>query len=440
MPKWIIYYIKAQQGNFMAIAHTTKTEIIAGFTTFLTMSYIIILNPVILSTPGTGMSFSGVMVATILVSFISTLLMGIIADLPFALAPGMGINAFFTYGLILGAKIPFPEALGLVFWSGMFFVLLSLSPLKTYLLKSIPKSLRAGLTIGIGLFLIFIGLKNGYIIKANKMTITDHAPFSYEMLCAIFGLIIIFFFHQRKFKSCFILGIIGSTTSAALLGLIHPPEDFVSSPDFYSVFMKMDIWGGLKWAYLPSILALILTDLFDSLSTFLGVSQAANMLDKNDEPKNMNKALIVDSIATLISAPFGTSAATTYVESSAGVEVGGRTGLTSIFTAFCFLPFLFFCPILEMIPVYATAPVLIFVGLQMFKGGLPFIQNLPTEDLFPALIIVFMTPFSFSITKGILWGFIFHFFLYWAYGRRNELTLTNYFLTSIAVLNLTGVF
>ena len=413
-----------------------KTEIIAGVTTFLTMSYIILLNPAILSTEGTGMNFSGVMSATILVSFVSTLLMGLYAKLPFALAPGMGINAFFTYGLILGAQIPYPKALGLVFWSGIFFVIISITPIKKYILESIPIHLRLALTAGIGTFLLFIGLKNGQIITQNSTTIVGQADFSLPMLCTVLGIILIYFFQKLKITGHLILSILMITLLAIVLGLTETPKSVFATPDFKSVFFKLDIWGGLKWAYLPSILALILTDLFDSLSTFIGVSQASNQIDQEGKPLNMNKALFVDSLATLLSAPFGTSAATTYIESSAGVEAGGRTGLTSIVTAFCFIPFLFLSPLLKIVPIFATAPILIYVGLQMLKAGLQNIKDYRQEEIIPFLFIVIMTPFTFSITSGILWGFLIHVILFIIYKRVKELHIVNYIMAILAILHI----
>lgn len=414
---------------------SVKTEIYAGLTTFLTMSYIIVLNPAILSTEGTGMSFTGVMTATIMVSFLATLLMGLFAKLPFALAPGMGLNAFFTYTLILGDQIPWQQALGMVFWSGVFFVVISVTPLREHISRSIPKHLRHALAVGIGVFLAFIGFKNSLFIEAHPATFIHNAPFSFDLALAALSLFVILFFLRKKHPASFLIGILGVTVVALIAGKVQLPERFVSSPDFSSVFFKADLAGSLKWAFFPSIVTLIVTDMFDSLSTFIGVAETSKMLDKNGEPKNLKKALFVDAVATMISGLFGSSSATTYIESSAGTNVGGRTGLTAVVTALCFLPFLFLSPLLSIIPSYATGPVLIVVGFLMFSS----IRNLDFhkfEDSLPAFLTILLIPLSFSITHGLFWGILAHVVLYVLSGRRKELNPILVGLSVIAILLL----
>lgn len=397
-----------------------RTEVFAGVTTFVTMSYIIVVNPSILSTPGTGMNFSGVMTATILVSFLSTLLMGAFAKLPFALAPGMGLNAFFTFSLILGEKIPWPQALGLVFWSGIFFLIISITPMREMIAQSIPKHLRLALSCGIGLFLTFIGLKNAMMIEANPVTFVTHAKLSGELGLSLIGLLIMVFLLKRKNPAGFLIGIISVTLLGLLFGKVSLPAQIFAKPDFSSHFFKMDLVGSLHMAYIPAILTLIATDLFDSLSTFIGVAHAADMLDEKGGPKNIKSALLVDAIATTCSGLFGTSAATTYIESSAGAEVGGRTGLTSIVTALCFLPFLFLGPLASMIPAYATAPVLILVGAMMFKNVQQLDFSGPAKSV-PTFLIIVLIPLTFSITQGILWGLVTHVVLHLILGKHGEL-------------------
>jgi adenine/guanine/hypoxanthine permease len=399
---------------------SNKTEVLAGLTTFLTMSYIIVVNPTILSTEGTGMSFSGVLTATVMVSFISTLLMGLVAKLPFALAPGMGLNAFFTFGLILGQKIPYEQALGMVFWSGLFFIIISATPLREMIAKSIPHHLRIALACGIGLFLTFIGLKNALMLEAHPATIITYSKLSIEQGLAFIGLIVAIFFFKKKNPAAFLISIAITSLCALIFGKISMPENFFAMPDFSSVFMKMDLIGSLKFAYIPSIITLMMTDLFDSLSTFIGVSQSANLLDEKGDPKNMKKALIVDAIGTMISGMFGTSAATTYIESSAGTEVGGRRGLTAMVCAICFLPFLFLSPLISIVPAYATAPILIFIGALMFRE----VRTLKfdhIEDVVPAYLMMILIPLSFSITHGILLGFFAHSVMYLISGKWREL-------------------
>lgn len=397
-----------------------STEVIAGFTTFLTMSYIIVVNPAILASDGTGMSFSGVLTATVLISFLSTLLMGLFAKLPFALAPGMGINTFFTFTIILGHKIPWQEALGLVFWSGVFFLIISLTSLRQKIVQAIPKHLRLGMSCGIGLFLTFIGLKNASIIQSSPATFVTHAPLSWELGLSVIGLFICLFFLRKKNPASFLIGIVSVTLISLLANKVALPSSLFSMPDFSTTFFKLDIWSALKVSSIPIILTLIITDLFDSVSSFIGVSTSANLLDENNEPKNLKQALFVDAIATFFSSLFGTSAATTFIESSAGVEAGGRTGMTAVVTSLCFLPFLFLSPLLSIIPIYATAPILIIVGSLMFKNITQLNFN-KIEDTLPVFLTIVLIPLTFSISQGIMWGFFSHVLLYGLSGRIKEL-------------------
>lgn len=409
-----------------------KTEILAGITTFLTMSYIIFVNPMILSADGTEMSFTAVMTATILVSFLSTLCMGLFAKLPFALAPGMGLNAFFTYTIILDQQIPWPQALGLVFWSGVFFVLISLTPLRESIAKSIPKHIRLAMAAGIGLFLAFIGLKSAGIVISHPVTFVQAAPFSVSSACVFIGILLTILLFKKNVPGNFLIGILFTWFLAAIVGEASFPDAIISRPDF-SNFMQVDILGALRWSYLPAILTLIMTDLFDSLSTFIGVAETANLKDDKGETKNLKQALTVDAFATLFSGLFGTSSATTYVESSAGVSAGGRTGVTSIVTAICFIPFLFLGPFVKAIPSFASAPVLIIVGILMFKN-IKDISLDKFEELIPVFLTLTLIPLTFSITSGIVWGLLTHTILFVLMGRRRELNIYSYILGLISLV------
>jgi AGZA family xanthine/uracil permease-like MFS transporter len=410
-----------------------KTEIIAGITTFLTMSYIIVVNPAILSTEGTGMSFSGVMTGTILISAFCSILMGAWARLPLALAPGMGLNAFFTYTLILTQKIPWPTALGMVFWSGVFFVVISMTPLREKIVQAIPKHLKWAMSCGIGIFLAFIGFKNAFLVKSHPVTFVTYDIWRVESLFAILGLVIILFFLRKKNPASYLIGIFIVTVLALLIGKISWPTEIVSAPDFTSVIFKADIWGALKLSLLPSIMTLMITDLFDSISTLVGVCESAQLLDAKGEPKNAKKALLVDAIATMLSGPLGSSAATAYIESSAGISVGGRTGLTAIIAGILFLPFLFFSPLAQIVPAYATAPVLIIVGFLMLQN-ISRINFSILEDLIPAALIILLIPLTFSITHGILIGIFFHIVLYFIFGRRKEIHPLLYIIAIFAFI------
>lgn len=409
-----------------------RTEMVAGFTTFVTMAYIVVVNPSILSTPGTHMPFSGVMTATVVLSFLMTLFMGWYADLPFAVAPGMGINAFFTFTVILGKHIPWPIALGMIFWAGFLFVAISATPLRESMARAIPAQLRIAAGAGIGVFLSFIGLKNAGLIAADPVTLVRMGEIDTSSLLALTGIGITCFYLHRKSPFAFLIGIFGVTGIAWGMGLVHLPDPLLSSPDFHSVFLKLDILGALRLSLLPTILSFLFTDLFDSLSTFIGVSIAGGIVDADGQPRRLKQGLIVDAFATLGASLCGTSSGTAYIESSAGIEMGGRTGLTSVFTAVCFLPLLFLSPLVQIVPAYATAPVLILVGVFMFRGvsSLSFAR---LEDAIPAFLTIVLIPLTFSITQGILWGFVSHTGLYWMVGRRREVSLG---MNAIAVLSV----
>jgi AGZA family xanthine/uracil permease-like MFS transporter len=409
-----------------------RNEAIAGITTFFTMSYIVIVNPSILSTPGTGIAFSGALTATVLVCFTMTLLMGIYAKLPFGVAPGMGINAFFTFTIILTQGVWWQVALGIIFWAGVIFLLISVTPVRETIAKAIPSELRIGTAAGIGIFLTFIGFKNAGLITGDPVTLVKLGRLDEKTLIAIVGMAVIVFLLIRGSSLAYLAGIFVVTVLALLRGHITAPPQLFSTPDFHTVFLKLDILGALKLSLLPAIVAILFTDLFDSISTFMGVSHAAGLLDEEGNPKNLRKGLIVDSVATFGAGVAGTSSGTAYIESIAGINVGGRTGLTAVFTALCFLPCFFLAPLAGMVPVYATAPVLVLVGAAMFKS-VAAINFIKIEEGLPAFLTIILIPLTFSITQGILWGFISHVGLYLIVGRRKEIHPVMYVLALIAV-------
>lgn len=409
-----------------------RTEAIAGLTTFLTMAYIVIVNPAILSTEGTGISFSGALTATVLVCFTMTLLMGLYAKLPFGVAPGMGLNAFFTYTIILGQGVAWQTALGIIFWAGVLFLIISVTPIRVAIARAIPKNLRIAAAAGIGIFLTFIGLKNAGFIVADPNTFVKFGEIGWQSVVTLLGVLLTVFLLKRKSSLAFLAGIVFVTLVALAVGWAKPPEKVLSLPDFSSVFFKLDIWGALKLSLLPAIISIMFTDLFDSLSTFMGVSHAAGLLDENGEPKNLQKGLIVDSFATFGAGLFGSSSGTAYIESVAGIEMGGRTGWTAVFTALCFLPCLFIAPLAGIVPPFATAVVLLLVGAFMFKS-IREIEFEHLEDSIPAFLTIILIPLTFSITQGILWGFIAHVALYLLGGRAKEIHPLMYVLGIISV-------
>jgi AGZA family xanthine/uracil permease-like MFS transporter len=414
------------------MATNIRTEAIAGITTFFTMAYIVVVNPSILSTPGTGMTFSGVLTATVLVCFVMTLLMGVYAKLPFAVAPGMGLNAFFTFTIIFSQKVWWQVALGIVFWAGVLFLLISITPIRETIAKAIPTELRIGTAAGIGIFLTFIGLKNAGFIAADPVTFVKLGSLGKEALLTIFGLVVIVILMNRRSVFSFLAGIFLVTVIAWAIGMIKTPEHLFSAPDFHTVFLKLDILGALKLSLLPAIIAILFTDLFDSISTFIGVAHAANLLDENGNPQNLRQGLVVDSFATLGAGLAGTSSGTAYIESIAGINLGGRTGLTSVFTALCFLPCFFLAPLAGMVPAYATAPVLILVGASMFKS-VSDISFSKIEEGLPAFLTIILIPLTFSITQGILWGFISHVGLYLIVGRRRDIHPVMFVLALVSI-------
>ena len=408
------------------------SEAIGGVTTFFTMAYIVVVNPAILSSEGTGISFEGALTATVLVAFSMTLLMGLYARLPFAVAPGMGINGFFTFTIILTQGVPWRVALGMVFWSGVLFVILSVTPVRVMIVKAIPPGLRAATAVGIGIFLTFIGLRNAGIVTADPVTLVRLGQLDHRALLTVLGLGVTVWLFVRRNPFAFLAGIATTTGIAAATGRLVVPDQLLSSPDFTSVFLQLDIWGALRWSLLPTIISLMFTDLFDSISTFIGVAKASDMQDSHGNPINLREGLIVDSLATLGAGLAGTSSGTAYIESAAGINAGGRTGLASVFTALCFLPCLFVAPLAGMVPAYATAPVLILIGATMFRSvsGIDFSR---VEDGLPAFLTIILIPLTFSITQGILWGFISHVSLYVMAGRRPEVDPVMYVLAALSI-------
>jgi len=409
-----------------------RTEAIAGITTFFTMAYIVIVNPSILSTPGTGMAFTGVLTATVLVCFLMTLFMGVYAKLPFAVAPGMGLNAFFTFTIILTQRVWWQVALGIIFWAGVLFLLISATPIRETIARAIPSELRIGTAAGIGIFLTFIGLKNAGFIASDPVTYVKLGALDLKSLLTVAGFVLTIILLIRKNVFAFLSGIFLVTLVAWLVGFVKAPDHFFSAPDFHTVFFKLDIFGALKLSLLPAIIAVLFTDLFDSISTFIGVAHASNLLDESGNPRNLRQALIVDSVATLGAGVVGTSSGTAYIESIAGINVGGRTGMTSVFTALCFLPCLFLAPLAGMVPPYATAPVLILVGASMFKS-VSQIRFERIEESLPAFLTIILIPLTVSITQGILWGFISHVGLYLLVGRRNDIHPVMFILAAISI-------
>lgn len=422
---------------------TVGTEIRAGIATFLTMAYIIVVNPSILK--ASGMAFSDVLFATVIVSALSSIMMGLFANLPFALAPGMGINAMFTFTICLGMQVPWQTALGAVFISGLIFILLSVFKIRELILKAIPATLRYAVAAGIGLFLALIGLINAKFIIGNPATVVGFGGLNVTTGLFLFGLFLTGILVIFKVKGALIIGIAGTTALSYIVSAMMPlfgGEAFMPAitavaqlPTFGAVG-KMDILGALKVTMIMPIFTLLFTDMFDSLSTFVGVSEVGGFTDeKTGQPKNVNRALITDAVSTTISGIFGTSSGTTYIESAAGVEEGGRTGLTAVVTGLLFIPFMFLWPLLSVIPAAATSPILVLIGLFMLKPLLK-IHWTDFEEAIPAFLALILIPLTYSITQGIVWGFLSYTIIKLARGKFREIHPALYVVDLFAILAL----
>lgn len=422
-----------------------KTETLAGITTFLASMYIIIVNPSIIS--ATGMPFEGVLTATILVSSFSSIMMGIYANNPILIAPGMGINAFFTYSVVLGMGIKWEVALGIVFWSGVIFLILSILNIRVLILKSIPKQIRFGISAGIGLFITLIGFTNAKFIVSNPATLISMGKIDTVSITFLIGLMITSFLVTKRLKGALVLGIIITTLLTIPIGRIYGDatanfgtttlvtwKGLFSMPDF-SLLFKLDLIESLNYIYIPVIFSFLFVDMFDSIATFIGVAEAGNLLDESGEPRRIKESLIVDAIATTISGLFGTSSGTSYIESAAGVEEGGRTGLTALIAGLLFLPFMFFSPLLSIIPPIATAPALILVGVFMMKP-ISKIKWDNFDDSIPAFLGMVLIPLTNSITNGIIWSFISWTIIKLALGKKEEVTLILIVIDIFAILSL----
>jgi AGZA family xanthine/uracil permease-like MFS transporter len=323
-------------------------------------------------------------------------------------------------------------ALGIVFWAGVLFLVFSATSLRETIAMAIPPSLRMGTAAGIGLLLTFIGLRNAGLVADNPATLVGVGPLDHRALLTVTGLGIIVWLTRRRNPAAFLASIFVVTAIAWIGGWVVPPATWFSPPDFSSVSLKLDVLGALRLALLPAIITVMMTDLFDSLSTFIGVAQAANLLDKEGRPRNLRRGLIVDAIATGAAGLFGSSPGTAYVESVAGIRMGGRTGRTAVVAGLCFVPCLFIAPLAAAVPPYATAAVLIMVGATMFQT-ITAVEFGRVEIGVPAFATLILIPLTFSITQGILWGFILHVALHLVAGRRADLSRAVVALAAVSV-------
>ena len=380
-----------------------RTEVLAGVTTFLTMCYIIIVNPLILSE--TGMDHGAVFVATCLAAAIGCLVMGLIANYPIALAPGMGLNAYFTYSVCLGMGVPWQTALAAVFVSGLVFLAISFLKIREAIVNAIPMSLKFAIGGGIGLFLALVALKNAGIIVDNPATLVGLGDLkSPTVLLAFLGLLIIVVLHHFKIRGAIIISILAITAISTVMGLNQFKGVVGEIPSLAPTLLQMNFEGLFTASLIGVIFVFFLVDLFDSTGTLVGVSHRAGLLVDGKLPR-LKKALFADSTAIVAGAALGTSSTTPYIESASGVAAGGRTGLTAVVVACLFLVCLFLAPLAQSVPGFATAPALLFVGVLMIHG----ITNIDWDDIteaVPAFLTIVFMPFTYSIADGIAMGFI----------------------------------
>jgi AGZA family xanthine/uracil permease-like MFS transporter len=397
-----------------------KTEVLAGFTTFLTMAYIIFVNPSILSE--TGMDFNAVFVATCLAAAIGSAVMGLVANYPIALAPGMGLNAYFTFSVVKGMGVPWQVALGAVFLSGVIFIAVSLFRVREMIVNAIPHSLKLSISAGVGMFLAIIALKNAGIVVGHPATLLTlgnlHDP---KVLLSIIGFLLILALEYRKVTGGVIIGILTVTVLAIVLGYQSFHGVFAPIPDIAPTFLKMDVHGALNAGLAGVVFVFFFVDLFDTTGTLIGVSHRAGLLDGEGRLPRLKRALLADSTAIVAGAALGTSSCTAYVESAAGTSVGGRTGLTAVVVALLFLAALWVSPLAGAVPAYATAPALCYVAVLMARGLAEVDWNDLTESA-PAVITALAMPFTFSIADGIAFGFIAYAGLKLLAGRGRDLS------------------
>jgi len=411
-----------------------RKEFIGGVTTFLTMAYIIFLHPNMLAE--TGMDKQALITVTCLASFAGTFLVALWANVPFALAPGLGLNSFFTYSLVLGMGIDWPTALGVVFISGILFLLLTFLGFREKLANAIPPSLRLAVPAGIGLLIAFIGFQNMGLIIKGENTILKLGSLNGTVLMSLGGFLLIIFLELKKIKGSILVGILFILFISIFLGYVHPPEAFFSTPpSMYPIAFQLNIGKALSIGLMGAIFSFLYVDLFDSLGTVIGCAYEADMVDKDGKIPKLDKILGSDAIATMIGSLIGTSTITTYVESASGIAAGARTGLASIFTAILFLFALFFAPVIGIVPGYATAPALIIVGIYMFKNIVNINFTRLTEGI-PAFLTIILMPFTSSISTGLAFGFISYILLEVLTGNYRKISLILWIIGLLSTLNL----
>jgi len=412
--------------------HTTvRRELLAGVTTFLTMAYIIVVNPQILSQA--GIPAEGVVFATCLASAVATLVMGLYANYPIALAPGMSLNAYFTYSVCLGMHVPWPTALGAVFLSGVLFVLLTVTKVREQIVNGIPHGLKHATAGGIGMFIAFVGLRSAKLVVAHPATFVSLGNFADPQLqAACIGVILTLALMVRRVKGAILIGILGTTLFGIIRGLSHWPTSLLALPHPSTTFLKLDVRGALHLGLIEIIFIFLFVDLFDNVGTMVGVCEQGGFVKDGKIPR-VGRALLADGIGTIFGALTGTSTVTSYIESAAGVAAGARTGLSNVMVAALFLGAMFFSPVAAAIPAFATAPALILVGALMTES----VAQVNWKDFteaFPAFVTLITTPLTFSIATGLSLGVISYAIAKLAAGKYREISALQWILTVLFIV------
>jgi len=412
---------------------TVKTEVMAGLATFLTMAYITVVNPAILSTEGTGMAFGAVFTATIIAAVVGTLIMGLWANWPVALAPGMGLNAFFAFGVVFGMGYTYQQALAAVFIAGLVFIGLSVTPARKYIINSIPRSMKLGVGAGIGLFLAIIGLQNAGVVVDNPATLVGLGDISsWPVLLTGIGFAIMSILDKRGVPGAIIIGILAVSIIAWVFGIadINGVVGSIPSPAHaFSLDFSLIATAG----FIGTAFAFLFVDFFDTAGTLTSVANLTGKVNKNGEVEGIDKALLADSVATSVGALAGTSNTTSYIESGAGIKEGGKTGLTSVTVAILFLACLIFAPLAQSIPAFATAPALIFIATYFMRN----IKDIDWDDVSeyaPAILAAIIMPLTYSIAYGIALGFIAYVVIKALSGKHSELNSGSIVIAAVSLL------
>lgn len=410
---------------------TVKQEMLGGLTTFVTMAYIVVVNPQILAQA--GMPADGVVFATCLSAAAATLVMGLYSNYPIALAPGMSLNAYFTYSVCLSMHVPWRTALAVVFFSGVLFLILTVTRVREQIVNGIPDCLKHSTAAGIGLFIAFVGLRNAKLVVANSATFVGLGSFAdKDVQTACFGLALTLVLMSRRLHGAILLGIIGTTILGMLRGISSWPSTFFSMPHPSSTFLQLDFRGAIHLGFLEILFAFLFVDLFDNVGTLVGVCEQGGFVKDGKIPR-VGRVLLADSIGTIFGSLTGTSTVTSYIESAAGVAAGARTGLSNIAVAALFLLAMFCSPLATAIPAYATAPALILVGVLMSQS----IAQIKWQDFseaLPAFITMLVTPLAFSIATGLSLGLISYTVVKLAAGKFREINTLIWILTVLFIL------